>query len=223
MEEAVMRQEPISAREQRASAQMPQIPVGWVYLVFWISGFSALLYQMIWQRKLFTIYGTNIESITIVVTAFMIGLGLGSLAGGEFSKNQRRSILLWFSGIELGIGLYGFFSLSLFSWAGATTGSLTTLQTGLVAFALVLVPTLLMGATLPLLVAYFVRRTGSVGKSVAMLYFVNTLGAAAGSFAAALYVLGSFGMIGSVQLAAALNMLVAAIIFALWLTSGRAR
>jgi len=211
------------AEETTLAQRLPalQIPLGWLYLVFWISGFSALLYQLVWQRKLFTIYGTNIESITIVVTAFMLGLGLGSLVGGLFSTDPRRAILLWFSGIELGIGLYGFFSLALFALVGAATGGLSVLQTGLVSFALVLLPTMLMGATLPLLVAHFVRQTGSVGRSVAMLYFVNTLGAAVGSLATALYVLGAYGLSGSVQLAAGLNLLVAAIVFALFLRAGR--
>jgi hypothetical protein len=76
---------------------------------------------------------------------------------------------------------------------------------GLAAFALVLVPTLLMGGTLPLLVADAVRRSGNVGRSVGMLYFVNTLGAAAGAFAAGLLLLGALGEEGSVRLAAGVN------------------
>ncbi len=56
--------------------------------VFFASGFSALIYQLIWQRALFSIYGVNIESITIVVAAFMLGLGLGSITGGWISKKS---------------------------------------------------------------------------------------------------------------------------------------
>ena len=51
-------------------------------VLFFFSGFPALIYQLTWQRALFRIFGVNIESVTIVVTAFMLGLGLGSLAGG---------------------------------------------------------------------------------------------------------------------------------------------
>ncbi|MGA3102094.1 MAG: hypothetical protein ABSD61_09560, partial [Terracidiphilus sp.] len=58
----------------------------WPYfLLFFVSGFPALMYQIVWQRALFTIYGVNIESVTIIVTVFMLGLGLGSLAGGRLS------------------------------------------------------------------------------------------------------------------------------------------
>src|ERR1700704_2786353 len=55
----------------------------WLYLLFFVSGFPALIYQIVWQRALFAIYGVNIESVTVVVSAFMLGLGLGSLAGGR--------------------------------------------------------------------------------------------------------------------------------------------
>jgi hypothetical protein len=63
------------------------------YLLIFFSGFPALLYQIVWQRALFTIYGVNIESVTVIVTIFMLGLGLGSLAGGWLSK--RQMIPLW--------------------------------------------------------------------------------------------------------------------------------
>ena len=61
------------------------LPLGFLYLVFFVSGFAALVYQVVWQRALFAIYGVNIESVTIVVSAFMLGLGLGSFAGGKLS------------------------------------------------------------------------------------------------------------------------------------------
>lgn len=57
-----------------------------LYLLFFVSGAAALLYQVVWQRTLFAIYGINVESVTMVVTAFMLGLGLGSLAGGGSPK-----------------------------------------------------------------------------------------------------------------------------------------
>src|SRR5712692_4730507 len=64
------------------------------YLLFFLSGFPALLYQIVWQRALFTIYGVNVESVTVVVSAFMLGLGLGSLAGGSLSKRPAVRLLL---------------------------------------------------------------------------------------------------------------------------------
>src|SRR5437868_7031723 len=64
--------------------------------LFFVSGFPALLYQVVWQRALFSIFGINIESVTVIVSAFMLGLGLGSMAGGWISKQPRVPLLLVF-------------------------------------------------------------------------------------------------------------------------------
>src|SRR5436853_4397413 len=61
--------------------------------LFFFSGFPALIYQLTWQRALFRIFGVNMESVTIVVTAFMLGLGVGSLAGGWLSQRSRMPLL----------------------------------------------------------------------------------------------------------------------------------
>lgn len=180
----------------------------WIYAVFLLSGFSALLYQLVWQRALYAIYGINIESVTMVVTAFMLGLGLGSVAGGIVSKDPRRPVLWMFSLVELGIGLFGAISLPVFHAVGDATLGMGPWGTFCVTFLLVLVPTLLMGSTLPLLVAHLVRSSGNVGKSVGTLYFVNTLGSAFASAAAVFWILGRAGQNGSVRMAAVLNVTV---------------
>lgn len=177
-------------------------------LVFALSGFAALLYQVVWQRALYSIYGINVESVTVVVTAFMLGLGLGSLAGGALSKDPRRPVLLAFSLVELAIGVFGFFSLGLFHAVGQATLRMPAAGTAVVTFLLVLVPTLLMGSTLPLLVAHAVRKSKNVGKSVGKLYFANTLGSALAAFAAPLALLGQLGQSSTVRVAALLNLVV---------------
>ena len=179
------------------------------YLLFFISGFPALLYQIVWQRALFTIYGTNIESVTIIVSVFMLGLGLGSVAGGKLSEVRGLRLLRTFGFIELGIGAFGAVSLSAFHLVASFTAGASTLQTGIISFLLILAPTLLMGATLPLLVAHFVRQTGNVGESVGTLYCANTFGSAVACFAAALFTMRAFGQSGSLRLAAAFNLTVA--------------
>ena len=194
---------------------MPRAAFRWFYLLFFLSGFPALLYQIVWQRTLFAIYGVNIESVTVVVSAFMLGLGLGSLAGGRISRNPSAPLLLLFGGIELGIAAYGLASLPLFHAVARFTAGAPPLQTGLLSFALVLVPTVLMGATLPLLVAQLVRFSGNVGRSVGVLYFVNTLGSAVACFVGALVTMPYLGMSGSIQVAAALNILVGSAILLL--------
>ena len=183
--------------------------LGWVYAVFIVSGFAALLYQVCWQRALFAIFGINIEAVTVVVTAFMLGLGVGSLAGGEISKRPTRPVLLYFSAVEAGIGGFGLASLRLFDAVGSWTLHAPSWVVATASLVLVLIPTTLMGATLPLLVAHAVRQTHNVGRSVGMLYFVNTLGSAVASFAAVLALLPQLALSGSIRVAAALNFTVA--------------
>lgn len=187
-----------------------------VHGVFVISGISALLYQLIWQRSLLMLYGSNTESVAMVVTAFMLGLGLGSIAGGIVSMKPGAPLVLLFSVTELLIGAYGMISLRLFHWVGAWTLRAGTFETGLLAFALVFVPTLLMGATLPMLVAYRVNTTGHVGHSVGWLYFVNTLGGGIGAFLAGFVILHRFGLANSIQVAALLNLFCAFSVFTVW-------
>lgn len=181
--------------------------------VFILSGISALIYQLVWQRALLTIYGSNVESVAMVVAAFLAGLGIGSLFGGWISKSTKAPLVLLFGLAELGVGAYGLMSLKLFDAVGAITSAQAHgLTTGVLVFLLVFLPTLLMGATLPMLVTHQVRDTAHVGNSVSRLYFVNTLGAALGAFIAAHWLLGSFGMSGTVHIAASLNALAALIV-----------
>ena len=143
----------------------------------------------------------------------MLGLGLGSLAGGVLSRDARRPLLVVFAVIETALGLFGLVSLELFHFVGRATAARSGLTTFLATFALVLVPTVLMGATLPILVAHSVRRIRNVGQSVGMLYFVNTLGSALAAFTTAAYLLGILGQQRTVALAASLNLLVGATVF----------
>src|SRR5262245_15514358 len=87
-------------------------------VLFFFSGFPALIYQLTWQRALFLIFGVNIESVTIVVTAFMLGLGLGSLAGGWLTKRRGIPLLPLLAAIELLTGAFGLASLAIFDRVG---------------------------------------------------------------------------------------------------------
>ena len=107
---------------------------------------------------------------------------------------------------------------------GARTLAASFGATAAVTFLVVLVPTLLMGSTLPLLTAHAVRRSGNVGRSLGRLYCVNTLGSAFASLAAVAALMGALGQQGVVTLAAALNLLVGAVALALhaWSREGAA-
>ena len=174
-------------------------------LLFFFSGAPALIYQLTWQRALFLIFGVNIESVTIVVTAFMLGLGIGSLAGGWLSKQRAIPLLVLLAAIEFLTAAFGLASLKLFDKVGDFTIGLSLPATAAAALALVIVPTLLMGATLPLLVGHLARRFGNIGSAVGTLYYVNTLGAGAACLAAALLLFPFLGMSGSIYVAVAMN------------------
>jgi len=180
-----------------------------LYLLFLISGFSALVYQVVWQRAMFTAFGTNIETTTVIVAVFMFGLGIGSLVGGVLSRRFPDQLLRLFVASELGIGIFGVLSLTLIHSVTSLTlhGSLFTIA--LASYALLCVPTICMGATLPILVDYLHRLEPNIGKTVSMLYFVNTIGSALASFATVFVLFAFFGQQTSVMIAAAGNFLVA--------------
>ncbi len=202
-----------AATRDRENALLANPGTRWLSAVFFLSGFSALLYQVVWQRSLFAIYGINVESVTVVVTAFMVGLGLGNLLGGRVSAIRGVSSVLLFSLVELFIGVYGLASLYLFRVVGSFTLDLPLTGTFFVTFLLVLLPTMAMGCTLPLLIAHFVRIYENVGRSVAMLYYVNTMGSAVASLAAVVLLLKFLGQSGTVRLAVLGNVTVSAMAY----------
>jgi spermidine synthase len=195
----------LAVRARRRKEPMP-----WIHILFFCSGFPALIYQIVWQRALFAIYGLNIQSVTIVVSAFMLGLGLGSLAGGALSKSASVPPVALFALAELGTAGFGLVSLKLFRWIAEFTAASSPAMTALAAFSLIVVPTLLMGATLPLLVEYLARSSRNIGSSVGGLYFANTLGSGVACFVAADVLMRLLGQSGSIQFSASINALVGA-------------
>jgi predicted membrane-bound spermidine synthase len=138
----------------------------------------------------------------------MLGLGLGSLVGGRLSSRFPQHGILIFGLAELGIALFGVCSLRIFHWAASFTAGASLPAVIVFSLLLLLIPTILMGATLPLLVGQLVRRLGHVGLSVSRLYFVNTFGSAVACYLCAVFLMRALGQSGSVSLAAGLNAMV---------------
>jgi len=179
-----------------------------IAIMFFCSGFPALIYQIVWQRALFVIYGVNVQSVAVVVSAFMLGLGLGSLFGGWLSSRFPDNGIVIFGICELGVAIFGLASLHIFQWAARYTAGSSLGYTILFSFLLLIVPTMLMGATLPLLVEQLVKSSRNVGYSVATLYFVNTMGSAVACYLCAQFLMRGFGQSGSVTIAACINLVV---------------
>mgnify|MGYP001818622267 CR=1 FL=1 len=194
-----------------ANESVPDIPEfihKRISLLFLVSGIAAILYQLIWQRALFLIDGTNSESITMIVAVFLLGLGIGSLAGGALSRNPRFDSLKLFAIAETGIGLFGLASLPLLTFLAETTAGVSVVVGGVIGFAMLLIPTTLMGATLPLLTQHLVKIHPHVGSVVGDLYYVNTLGSALGCLLAVFVLFYLFGLDGTIVVSAALNFVV---------------
>jgi predicted membrane-bound spermidine synthase len=182
----------------------------WLLTLFFLSGAAALIYQVCWQRLLFAAFGVDIESVTIIVSVFMFGLGLGALAGGALADRFPNSIVAMFSLVELGIGLFGLASPTIIVWVGDALVGASRFQVAAGNFALMSIPTVLMGATLPMLVAHLYRVHGNVGVSIGRLYFSNTMGACAGSFATGFLLFQFLDLHQTIQVAALCNLFVSA-------------
>jgi predicted membrane-bound spermidine synthase len=188
---------------------------------FFTSGVAALTYQICWQRLLFVAFGVDIESITIIVSAFMLGLGVGALLGGQLADRYPSRIVVFFALTEFLIGGFGLLSPYLINQVGLLTMQFSAPVVTLSNFILLLLPTTLMGATLPMLVAFLVKRSKNVGVSIGSLYFINTLGAAAGAAATGFIVFHYLDLIQTIHAAAALNLLAGTLV--LWLFRGEAK
>ena len=178
-------------------------------VLFLCSGFSALIYQIVWQRALFQAFGVNIESVTIIVSIFMLGLGIGSLTGGMLSKQFPKHLPHMFIICETIIGIFGVFSLKLISVVTQTTIHSSLLTVSVATYGLLFIPTMFMGATLPILVSYLYRTYQNVGQSISILYFINTLGSAIACFVTAYVIFLFTGLQGAVYIAAFINLGVA--------------
>jgi len=183
-------------------------------VLLFFSGFPALIYQLIWQRTLFGIFGGSSESVAILVAAFMLGLGLGSLAGGWLSMRCNIPLLPLLAAIELTSAVLGIAALQIFNSGGEPAGGLSSAFGAAAALALVMLPALPMGAILPLLVSHLARRSGHVGSAVGRLYCINAIGAGAACLACLVlvfpFVVPLVGMPGAVYVAVAINAAVAA-------------
>jgi hypothetical protein len=182
--------------------------------LFFVSGVAALVYQVCWQRLLFAAFGVDIDSVTIIVSVFMLGLGLGALAGGSLADRRPDLTLRFFAVAELGIGAFGLFSPELIRAVGDRFVSAPHWEVAVANFVLLLFPTCLMGATLPVLVAHVTRLWGNVGRSIGTLYQFNTFGAACGVAIVGFGWMLFFELDAAIRMAAALNIAVSVLTFA---------
>lgn len=183
------------------------LPVG---LLFFLSGSSALIYEVLWARQLGLVFGTTAQATSTVLAAFMLGLALGAAVGGRWADRAINPLRL-FGIIEIGIGAAGVvvprminglpsLYLPLAGSEGGTGAVLLLVRFGL-GLAVLLVPTILMGASFPALV----RVVGARADKLGWLYAANTLGAVVGTISAGYLIIPRLGITGTTGAAATLN------------------
>ena len=180
-----------------------------VLLLFFFSGFAALLYQVVWQRTLAYFSGADVYSVTIIVSAFMGGLGCGSIVGGHLADRlSPRSRVRAFAFSEAAIAVFALISLVLYHdilYFRLPQLARSSTLLPIVLFIVLLWPTFFMGMSLPLLARAVTRRVEESSRRIGGLYAINTLGAAVGAFATTWVITRHLGFGATVLLGAALN------------------
>ncbi len=189
-----------------------------------LSGFCSLTYQVIWERTLKSVFGGDVISASITVSIFLLGLGLG---GFLFRTIQEKALLV-LAGLELLTGLFGACSFGLIggigkfassAFSGAGEGaSFAAVVLGSLIF--LIVPTLLMGGTLPLIFESFVPSVEANTKFIGLVYGINVLGAFAGTILPPL-VFGTWGLPATLRAAALMNVALAFALGGLYFKGGR--
>ena len=188
-----------------------------IFLLFFASGVSALMYEIVWTRLLTLVFGHTVYAVSTVLAAFMAGLALGSFLFGRVVDRRPRAAIDLYAYLEVGIGIYALlFPLLLKTSSPIYMWVIENLRTSpyvvdLIRFSvcvLLLLPaTILMGGTLPVLSKFFVRSEATIGWNVGALYAVNTLGAVLGCFLTSFLMIDRFGVSRSIQIGAAINIL----------------
>jgi spermidine synthase len=185
-----------------------------VHILFFISGFCALAYQVTYQRLLGLFAGSDSISVAIVVGAFLLGLGLGSLLAGAFvDRLSRRAVIFAFALCEFAIAAFAMASKVFFYdflFRRMVELSDDRWLVFLIVFLALLMPTLLMGFSLPLLSRNVARAIDTASEKVSRLFAINTFGAAVGAFVAGFILIRTVGYEMTNYLAAVLNVAVGA-------------
>ncbi len=196
--------------------RIPRLPI---LGLFFLSGGCGLIYEIVWTRLLTLVMGSTIYSISTVLTAFMGGLALGSFIAGRIVTARSNGIRLY-GILEIIIGVYCLFIPSIIDLfipfyrsiypSLANDHFLFSLIRFAVSFSILLVPTTLMGATLPILTGYLARRPDRLGGTIGTVYAVNTLGAVLGSFGAGFLLLPLLGTWHSIVVTGLTNITIGA-------------
>ncbi len=188
--------------------------------LFTLSGACGLIYQVVWGRLAVLVFGSTTHAIATVLGVFFLGLALGSFLAGKFGERIRAPLVIY-GWLEIGIG--GYAALFHLFLAGAQqlhqvlfplvyeSPALLSVVRIAIAAVILLPPTILMGATVPVVSEVLTRSPDHVGKDFGLVFACNTLGAAAGSFLSAFFLIPAVGLQMTIWVAALLNIAVGAL------------
>ncbi|HUK89567.1 MAG TPA: fused MFS/spermidine synthase, partial [Blastocatellia bacterium] len=199
---------------QRSRQSRPTDFTWAVLLCFLLSGVSGLIYQVIWVRQLELVFGTTTFAASTVLTAFMAGLAGGSYWFGRRAGAVKNPLKLY-ALLEIGIGIYGFVIPHIFTALPSIyrplygvlhlSFALLTVVRFVLTLAVLIVPTALMGATLPVLAGFYAPQGRSIGLKVGRLYSINTFGAVLGACGGGFVLIPALGMRLTSYTAATIN------------------
>ncbi len=204
-----------------------------LFLLFFISGFCSLVYQLVWTRLAFASFGIITPVLSVVLSVFMLGLAAGSWAGGRsvagLARTTGLSPIFFYGGAELIIGFGGVLVPKLFKigehflLSSGQSNSLRYLFLSALVLSISILPwCVFMGATFPFMMAYVREQEKESVESFSYLYFANVVGAMSGSIVTVLVLVEVLGFFHTLVFAAAGNALIAAISFGLGLKSLKA-
>ncbi|MEW6601058.1 MAG: fused MFS/spermidine synthase [Nitrospirota bacterium] len=195
-----------------------------IYIMFFLSGAAALVYEVVWVRSLSLIFGGTHLAVTTVLSVFMGGLALGSSLIGK-RVDVMKNPLRFYGMLEIGIALSAVMfivlitvypSVYIFLVQGKEDSRLyVTFVRVFFAFITLIIPATLMGGTLPVLTRFISGHSEKIGTHLSFLYGFNTLGAVAGTAAAGFYLLHSYGVSATFHIAIAANVLIGVVSFIL--------
>jgi spermidine synthase len=193
-----------------------RFPKNIVSSFLFLSGATALVYELVWSKYLANVLGNSGQAHAVVLATFMGGLALGAYAFGR-TADKVKNPLAMYGLLELGVGLYALIFPSVLSMlssaylavAGSMPEGVRVVPKLVLASLSLVVPTMLMGGTLPALVRHFSSTLNQVQRELARLYAVNSLGACVGVFFAGTTFVPAMGLSASAKLAAMINVLLA--------------
>lgn len=205
--------------EPSATGWSPRRSATAVYLMFVLSGVAGLIFQVLWARRLALVFGNTLESVTTTVCAFLLGLALGAWLAGRWLVGRPNGLRV-FACLEIGVAVSGLAVTYAIPWVTPVAQMLARSSGGeeaglslarlLLVMALLLVPCIAMGGTLPVLTQGLIARgNGGFSGVLASLYAANTLGAALGALATSFLLIPWLGVLATAAVAAGLDALVA--------------